>query len=997
MDCGSLYAVNGARLCKSHVAPDALGQDKFTKLPSVCTRTFLEFIMRWPLWCTCFVNRVSVLKNRENLAWQYTLRYSAAMLLVAGLIILGALQINGALQVNKVKAQIINTASEQRALAQQLVLLPDRVAAETNSYTKDRALQNMETAIQKMRAGHKYLMQGRDDLPPPAYGNEALRTLYSPEGERLDERVKSFLDFYQEYLNNPDINQNFVVLQRTNAENFLYFSLERAANLHTERAEETMQQAIELHRMWVLLSLAFIVFVCFSIFRPLARDAAKAVAKVGARLDERTKLLSRSLSIAKMGHWRSIEPVADKVWFSQELIELLGMELTEGFHWFSKFETRIQFPGDVSHEHNPLNSAYARVWKTGSPEFVNLMFRKLDDTVIDILLLMEAEQNSTGKVVGIVGVVKDETDKVAAAKALKKSYDIVQLKSRDLVEAQRLGNLATWRNPLNSNLVQLDDRAFEILHLDPQEFDPTVENINRLYLDGDREYAARLNQKVVETGQHQSVTVQARRGDGKVIDLNIRSKLERDEIGAVCAVFGTIQDVTKERETARELERLAYYDNLTGLANRALFTRHLNRVCKAASQSKLSTALFLIDLDHFKEVNDTLGHEAGDQLLGIVGQRLSKSLSDKALIARLGGDEFAILLENFSSRAELEECANSIIHQVSKLANLSHGVVQTNASIGISMAPSDSSNPNELLRFADLALYASKEQGRGRYSYYEESLSTALGARISMGTEIRTALDEHRFEAHYQMIVDAQSETVNGFEALLRLPKKGGGFIPPSEFIPVAESSHLIADLGEFVLQEACREAQYWSQKGQTDRTVSVNVSAAQFWHGHLEQVVDRALSTSKLNPKLLCIELTESVFAADNIDRVGGILRRLKNRGILLALDDFGTGYSSLAYLNRLPFDKLKIDRMFVTHAHANAEKKNMLRGIVSLAKGLNLNVTAEGVETEEEYKMVRDLGCDDVQGWLFGVALPAQEAIEEADIIDTKQNTEQLRWQKY
>ncbi|MEP2424717.1 MAG: EAL domain-containing protein, partial [Tateyamaria sp.] len=245
-----------------------------------------------------------------------------------------------------------------------------------------------------------------------------------------------------------------------------------------------------------------------------------------------------------------------------------------------------------------------------------------------------------------------------------------------------------------------------------------------------------------------------------------------------------------------------------------------------------------------------------------------------------------------------------------------------------------------------------------------------------------------RFEVHYQPLVDIRTQTVCSFEALLRLPNGDAGYIPPSEFIAVAESSHLIADLGTFVLHKACEGAQSCVASGQPRRTVSVNVSPAQIWHGDLKQVIDSALNASGLSPDLLCLELTESVFVADSIERLNGILCRLHQRGIRLALDDFGTGYSSLGYLTRLPFDILKIDRMFVSKAHASAEKRKMLRGVVSLAKGLDLKVTAEGVETAEELNLVRDLGCDTIQGWYFSKALPNAQALVNAERIDTQRS---------
>lgn len=918
-------------------------------------------------------------REENAVARRYTVQYLFAMGLVAGAVLLGALHINHLLELNRLQGEVVRIAAEQHTLAQRLILLPDRLAAETNVYTMSRTLDAVRQAIDEMRAGHEFLMTGSEDLAPPAGLSVLLQNLYQLSGQRLDRDVGRFLEAFEQYWADPTANADAIMLERVNAESFLLVSLARAAELHAQASEEKMAKAIGIHQFWVAIALTLILLVILFVFRPLVRHAGKSVASMSAQLDEGASLRSRSFKIAKMGHWRAQNPTADPLWLSQELIDLLEIDGEEGFHSLSVLEA-----GESNQDEDHIEVSIKRAWETQEQTVARSVFKKPGGDTIEMLIHMEPEYNSAGEVIGIVGVIKDNTAEAEADRALMDSYDVIERKSADLMEAQRLGKLGTWRHPLGTQNADLDESAHQLLGMDIKTFKPSLDNIRACYLDDGAQRVQAMNQLVAETREPQSVTVQAQRGDGVVVDLFIRSKLQQDEQGKPVAVFGTMQDVSIERAAARELEQLAYYDGLTGLANRTLFTRELTRLSEAAAQGEQRAALLLIDLDHFKEVNDTLGHQAGDQLLGIIANRLTKIVPSSGFVARLGGDEFAVVLENYSCESSLDDLCNAIIDSVSVKANLSLGTVQTNASIGIALLPLHSCEPDELLSYADLALYSSKEGGRGRASYYNPSYSKTLGTRISLSNEIRAALEEKRFEAHYQPIVDLGSGRVCGFESLLRLPKIDGGFIPPSEFIPIAESSHLIADLGALILHKACCEAQEWVDAGLPTRTMSVNVSAAQVWHGDLEKVIDGALEQSGLDPNLLCIELTESVFVADNIDRLGGILRRLKERGIYLALDDFGTGYSSLGYLNRLPFDKLKIDRTFVSNAHGSAEKQKMLRGVISLAKGLDLKVTAEGVETADELHLVNELGCDDVQGWFYGKAHPANEAIVEAARID-------------
>ncbi len=930
--------------------------------------------------------------DEKALRRRYTWQYIAAMALVAASIVIGAFQVNQILDVNRQQGEIINVAASQRMLSQRLALLPDRVLSETNTYRRDRALRDIRLAVERMREAHVYLTEGRNGEPAPAQATATLRHHYAPAGRGLENMVASFIRTYEAFANAPEEFDEAIEYQRMNAENGLLIRLDQAVELYTQTAEQEMATAMRVHGIWVLVSLGFVLLVAIFIFRPLARDAAMAVGNIGAELDERAGLLSRSFKIAKMGHWRAINAEADPLWMSQELIDMYDMERQEGFVPLSVIQEGDVVPEGTAIEDNLQHAAFKRTWEKGEPTVARSQYRKPNGDIIDMLVHMEAEFGPDGEVVGVVGVIKDDTAEAEADRALKESYAVIEGKSRDLMESQRLGKLASWRVCLDTMTVEWDERGYELMRFDPETLDMSVENVSRCYIDGSRERLAEFRNRAIETGARQNDTFRVERGDGTQIDLQLQCTLERDAKGQPFALFGTMQDVTKERAAARELEQLAYFDNLTGLANRTLFTRELKRISDAARNDDHTAALILLDLDHFKEVNDTLGHEAGDQLLGIVGRRLANVVRNENFVARLGGDEFAVIVEGNVSRQALDCLCARIIESMGHPATLSLGTVRTNASVGVALMPSHSDDPDELLRFADLALYASKENGRSRTTYYDESYSAALSARLTLATEVRSALDEERFEVHYQPVVDIQQGNVGGFEALLRLPKKGGGFIPPSQFVPIAESSHLIADLGAFVLQAACKEAQAWIDEGLPPRTIAVNVSAAQVWHGDLEKVIDGALESSKLNPKLLCIELTESVFAAESIDRLNGILTRLKERGIQLALDDFGTGYSSLGYLNQLPFDTLKIDRTFVSSAHQCLEKRKLLRGIVSLGKGLDLKVTAEGVETEDELKLVRQLGCHCVQGWFFSKAERADLAIVEASRIEALSMLRQL-----
>ncbi|MBX9897776.1 MAG: EAL domain-containing protein [Qipengyuania sp.] len=436
---------------------------------------------------------------------------------------------------------------------------------------------------------------------------------------------------------------------------------------------------------------------------------------------------------------------------------------------------------------------------------------------------------------------------------------------------------------------------------------------------------------------------------------------------------GSAKDITLIRERQREAEALARCDSLTGLANRHHMEGHLARTLDAYRSAKRSCALMMMDLDRFKQVNDTLGHPAGDQLLKQVAARLGTVVARRGTIGRLGGDEFLILLPDIDDRGELGELAQRIIQMVSQPYSIDGARAIIGASVGIATAPYDGLDAEALTSAADLALYAAKGGGRGQFRFFASDLKDGAHMRRRIEEDLRDALANDQLEMHYQPIVASADNRATCMEALLRWHHPERGFVTPSIFVPVAEELGLIREIGAFVLQRSCEDALEWP----IPLRVAVNVSAAQFARDDFPGQVAAILKCTGLDPARLELEITESVFVGDS-DRTQRIFEELKSLGVRLALDDFGTGYSSLSYLQRAPFDKIKIDRSFVRGAtDAGNNNPEILSAIVNLAEALKMETVAEGVETLDELKLVKERGASHVQGYIFSAALTQDAAI--------------------
>ncbi len=432
-----------------------------------------------------------------------------------------------------------------------------------------------------------------------------------------------------------------------------------------------------------------------------------------------------------------------------------------------------------------------------------------------------------------------------------------------------------------------------------------------------------------------------------------------DEIGDLARSFNAMAAGIHQRE--QRITHMAFHDALTSLPNRVLFNEQIDMTLEKSLRRSDQVAVLCLDLDNFKIINDTLGHPIGDVLLQIVAGRLRETSGD-ALVARLGGDEFAILLESRMAQADAENLARELVTAIGLPLEIEGHSIAVGASIGIAISPSDGYTAEVLMKSADLALYRAKAEGRNTYRFFEAEMNARAQARRSLEMDLRVALGRGELELYFQPLFDLTRNEFSAFEALLRWNHPTRGQVSPVEFIPIAEDTGLIVPIGEWVIQEACRQAVHW--KG--DIKVAVNVSTVQFRNAGMNASIVQALAASGLAPDRLEVEITESIFL-DNSESILGVLHGLKSLGVRIALDDFGTGYSSLSYLRSFPFDKLKIDRSFIMELLDGSDATAVVKAITDLARALGMETTAEGVEEAGQLEELRKQGCTNVQGYLF------------------------------
>lgn len=450
-----------------------------------------------------------------------------------------------------------------------------------------------------------------------------------------------------------------------------------------------------------------------------------------------------------------------------------------------------------------------------------------------------------------------------------------------------------------------------------------------------------------------------------------------DESGRLTHYVGMFSDLTARKEAEERVQFLSNFDRLTGFANRNQFRERLQKCLTLSRLNRKKAALVFIDLDRFRPINDSLGHEVGDRLLKLAAERLRGCGFEEDNLARVGGDEFTLIVEQYSDPRALEHVCNKLINAMRRPFHFDQHELLLGASVGISVFPDTAQDVQTLINQADLAMHQAKRAGGNNFQFYSSDMRVASVEQLALETSLRKAIFKNEFVVHYQPKMDLGRNCITSVEALVRWQHPTMGLLPPKDFIPLAEETGLISAIGELVLERSCRQAMQWYNSGLGDICVSVNLSAHQFRKGNVLEIVDRVLETTGLPAALLELELTESLIMED-LDKNIALLQALRTRGVALSLDDFGTGYSSLSYLKRFPIDTLKIDRSFITELDQSPDDAAITRAIIDMAHSLNLRVVAEGVETDSHLDILRGMGCDSIQGYLISRPVPEAELLQ-------------------
>jgi len=554
--------------------------------------------------------------------------------------------------------------------------------------------------------------------------------------------------------------------------------------------------------------------------------------------------------------------------------------------------------------------------------------------------------------------------------------------ARLLSEAQRIAKLGNWSWNPDEHAIHVSEgshRIFGLPRTSPCIFHQML--ISSIHADDKRNFDLAIAN--AKNGHPADLEFSITPPDGINRTILMHAELNRESSDT--ELFGTFQDISDRRKAEEEIKQLAYYDAITGLPNRTLFKEHLKVAIKQANRNGTKVAVMFLDLDNFKRINDSLGHEAGDQLLEEVSNRLTRSIRPSDLagserddghsLARLGGDEFTVMLSDISDIKHVGLIAERILASLNEPVMLAGNRVVVTSSIGISVFPEDGDCIDTLLKHADAAMYQVKYKGRNGVFFYDDDLRKQSQCRIQLEGELFKALEHDEMTLFYQPKVDSTSNKTVGFEALIRWIHPERGMVPPMDFISVAEDSGLIIPMGKWIIKTACLQHQAWCASGAEPVVISVNISSHQFTDHSLVASVQEILAETGMNPAYLEFEITESILMHD-ADAAMRVLNELRAMGLKISIDDFGTGYSSMSYLKHFPIDVLKIDRSFIMDIPEDEQDATITKAIISLAKALDLAVVAEGVETKAQLQFLRDCECDQIQGYLFSPPVPPEKA---------------------
>lgn len=575
--------------------------------------------------------------------------------------------------------------------------------------------------------------------------------------------------------------------------------------------------------------------------------------------------------------------------------------------------------------------------------------------------------DSDGQLLAIEGIVQDVTARKRSLSALREAerryYNLFENALEGIFRTTPGGQFLD-ANPALARIFGFDS---------PLELMRTCTHPDtQLYIDPSRR--AEFIDLIHRQGSVSNFESQVCKKNGEIIWISENARAVCDDDGSVICFEGTVEDVTERKVYQARIEQQANYDTLTGLANRSLLNERLQEAIGSAAKNGTRLAVVFVDLDRFKFINDSLGHHVGDELLRAIAARLKANMREGDTVARLGGDEFVLLINGEREPDSVAGVLERMLEDISQPWSSPQGDFTFTCSMGVALYPDDGDTAETLLKHADSAMYRAKETGRNNIQFFTAQLNEAITERLELENNLRRALERRQFELNYQPRIDLRTGAVVGVEALIRWRLGDDQTVAPSRFIPVAEEIGLIAPIGKWVLETACAQNKAWQQAGLPPLVVSVNVSARQFRQDDLVQTIAQVLDDTKLAPCYLEIELTESA-VMDDAEQFVAMLNELNDLGVQIAIDDFGTGYSSLSYLKRFPVDRLKVDRSFVQDIATDVDDATIVRTIIALGHNLGLKVVAEGVETEQQLAFLRENGCDELQGYLFGEPVCAEE----------------------
>ncbi|MED1913756.1 EAL domain-containing protein [Bacillus thuringiensis] len=641
------------------------------------------------------------------------------------------------------------------------------------------------------------------------------------------------------------------------------------------------------------------------------------------------------------------------------------LRANEQFCRISKYE-RSELIGK---DHRILNSGYhpqgffKEMWsciRSGQVWRGEIRNRAKDGSYYWVDTTIVPFKNQEGEIYQYLSIRSDITCRKLMEDELKRSeekYRIIAENTSDIISIINLDGEFLYLSPSHK-------RVWE--HTVPDE---EIHNLFEWIVEDDRDIFAYAIQHAFSTRKEYMVECRINTQRNDVIWTESKINPITDEEGNVTKLLLVTRDVTDRKQSEETIHHLAYHDALTDLPNRRMYVQQLSKEMMQAKRFQSNLAVLFLDMDRFKDVNDSFGHDVGDMLLIEASKRLQACLKQGDVVARLGGDEFTILQNHLQDRSEATALAEQIMNQLQRPFELEGHAFNVSCSIGIAMYPQDGDNPEDLLKRADTALYTVKSRGKNGYDFFDPTMEAKSLERILMENEMRKAIEQEQFQIYYQPKIDIVTSSMTGMEALVRWVHPELGIIPPNRFIPIAEETGMILALGEWILKQACKQNKIWHDQGYTLK-VSVNLSARQIYQKDLVEMIKDILRETNLSPDWLELEITESIFV--KMEEATAVLQQIRDIGIQISIDDFGTGYSSFSYIKSLPVDTIKIDASFIRDIHHNQESQAIVKAIVTIAQSLNMNVIAEGIELHDQVAALKENGCDHGQGYLFSKPLP-------------------------